>query len=415
MASLLEDCERERHLIQLQINSLLNITQAINNNVKSDGLFKMYQSFLGWEMNIKQMALFFREHGVWKCVSLLGADETLLDTNDTIADNFMNFTALGRVNESEHPFLRQFELVIPVLHKREPIAHTFIGGFSEHDDIYSKVQFITTITNMIAVAIENKRLAKQKSREELLNREVELASEIQKTLVPSILPSGEKYQLSSIYKPHLGVGGDYFDVIEFPDGKFAFCVADISGKGVGAALLMANFQANLHSLIHRFKGVNGERLDLCALATELNNAVHRVTKGDKYLTLFIAEFCLETRELTYVNAGHVPSILLKKTGEIEFLDKGTTIIGAFEELPFIEMGTVLIEKEALIFNYTDGLTDVQNDDGDEFSDAKLMSFVRGHAHLPVKMFNEKLLDVVEAFRGKQPLPDDITVLTCKVA
>ncbi len=411
----IEHLERELHLKQLQINSLLNITQAINSNVKAEGLFSMYQSFLNWEMSITKMALFFRESGRWTCVTSLGVDEELLDTNRSLDAEAFKFTAPSRVDDAVHEFLRQFDLVIPVLHKKEPIAYTFIGDLDENDDMYAKVQFITTITNMIAVAIENKRLVKRERREELLNREVELASEIQKSLVPSSLPSGEKYQLSSIYKPHLAVGGDYYDVIEFPDGKFAFCIADISGKGVGAAILMANFQANLHSLIHRFKGVNGERLALGELTTELNRAVNRVTKGDKYLTFFVGEFCLETRVLQYVNAGHVPPILMKNGGEITHLTTGSTVIGAFEELPFIDTGSVEIPEEAIIFNYTDGLTDVQNDDGEDFSEAKLLAFVRGHAHLSVKDFNTKLLEVVELFRGQQELPDDITVLTCKLA
>jgi phosphoserine phosphatase RsbU/P len=410
----LEECERERHLIQLQINSLLTITQAINSNVKAPDLFKMYQSFLSWEMNIKKMALFFREDEKWVVVASVGVSPDDLGVENSIEDEFLNMRKMTRIEPDSHAFLQNFELVIPVLHKNEPIAFTFIGGFSEKDEIYPKVQFITTITNMVAVAIENKRLAKQKSREELLNRELQLATEIQQTLVPSILPSGEKYQLSSIYKPHLGIGGDYFDVIEFPDNKFVFCIADVSGKGVGAAILMANFQANLHSLIHRFKGANGENLDLAALMKSLNAAVFRVTKGEKYLTLFIAEFCLETRNLNYINAGHVPPILLEKNKKIRQLDLGTTVIGAFDELPFLEHGIEQVAGEALIFNFTDGLTDVLNENGDTFSEEILNSFVRENADLTVKDFNKKLLDVVENFRGKQPLPDDITVLTCKV-
>ncbi len=415
MDSRIERLERELHLKQLQINSLLNITQAINSNVKADGLFKMYQSFLSWEMSIQQMALFFLEHGQWTCVASLGVDDELLDEGGTLRDIPFAYTSMSRVEEGAHPFLQQFEIVIPVLHKKQPLAYAFIGGLDENDDMYAKVQFITTITNMVAVAIENKRLVKQDQRERLLNREVELASEIQKSLVPSSLPSGVRYQMSSIYKPHLAVGGDYYDVVEFPDGKFAFCIADISGKGVGAALLMANFQANLHSLIHRYKGVNGERLALRELTTELNRAVNRVTKGDKYLTFFIGEFCTEERTLHYVNAGHIPPILLKNGGEVVNLTLGSTVIGAFDELPFIESGEVEVPGEALIFTYTDGLTDVRNDDGDDFSEAKLLAFVRSHAHLAVKDFNTKLLEVVEHFRGKQELPDDITVLTCKLA
>ena len=128
MDSRIERLERELHLKQLQINSLLNITQAINSNVKAEGLFKMYQSFLSWEMSIQQMSLFFQENGQWTCVTSLGVDENLLDSGKTLHNTMLNYTSMSRVEASAHPFLRQFELVIPVLHKKSPIAYTFIGG-----------------------------------------------------------------------------------------------------------------------------------------------------------------------------------------------------------------------------------------------------------------------------------------------
>jgi len=117
-------------------------------------------------------------------------------------------------------------VVIPVKHKEQDIAFLFIGGLEEDDEMYNKVQFITTITNIIAVAIENKRLFKRQLEQSRMKREMELASEMQLQLVPSKLPSDECYELASIYKPQLGVGGDYFDYIELNEREFAFCVAD---------------------------------------------------------------------------------------------------------------------------------------------------------------------------------------------
>ena len=166
------------------------------------------------------------------------------------------------------------------MHKNTAIAYAFLGGFRDEDDVYSKVQFVTTITNIIAVAIENKRLFKTQVQQQIVNREVELAAEIQQALVPNRLPSGVNYQLSSIYKPHFAVGGDYYDVVEFPDGQIAFCIADITGKGVSAALLMANFQANFRALVSR-------RPALEELVNEMNAAVYRVTQGDKFITFFV--------------------------------------------------------------------------------------------------------------------------------
>ena len=399
----IDKLEREVNLKQLQINSLLAITQAINENVSAEGLFNMYNSFLRWEIGIRKMALFFKETDKWECKTALGVDELLLE-HDVNAE-LSKYRSTRGLENADHPLIREFDLVVPVMHKDEPIAYAFIGGFVDEDDVYNKVQFVTTITNVIAVAIENKRLFKTQLRQEILNREVELAAEIQRTLVPSRLPSGKNYQLSSIYKPHFAVGGDYYDVVEFPDGTIAFCIADITGKGVAAALLMANFQANLRTLVTRCQTLE-------EIVQEMNAAVHRVTQGDRFITLFLARYNVHTRTLHYINAGHTPPLLFSN-GEIIPLKNGCTVLGWLPELPFLEIGGICLTDEALIFTYTDGLTDVRNDAGEEFSEDKLVDFLSKNAQLGAKELNTALLNHVEAYRQRQPFPDDITVLTCR--
>jgi len=403
--SRIEKLEREVNLKQLQINSLLAITQAINENVSADGLFNMYNSFLRWEIGIRKMALFFKETGKWECVTSLGVEDQLLQYDINL--ELPSFRSTRGLENSEHPFVREFDLVVPVMHKDEPIAYAFIGGFMDEDDVYNKVQFVTTITNVIAVAIENKRLFKTQLRQEVLNREVELAAEIQRTLVPSRLPSGSSYQLSSIYKPHFAVGGDYYDVVEFPDGTIIFCIADITGKGVAAALLMANFQANLRALVTRCQTLE-------EIVQEMNAAVFRVTQGDRFITLFLARYDVDSRTLHYINAGHTPPLLIGTNGEVVPLKNGCTVLGWMPELPFLEIGGVCLTNEATLFTYTDGLTDVRNDAGEDFSEDKLITFLQKHVQLGAKDLNTRLLEHVEMFRGHQPFPDDITVLTCKV-
>jgi phosphoserine phosphatase RsbU/P len=402
--SRIEKLEREINLKQLQINSLLAITQAINDNVASEGLFTMYNRFLKWDIGIKKMALLFKEDNKWVCKTSIEIPEELFDHE--IARELSKYKSTLGLEDATHPFIKEFDLVIPVIHKTSPIAYAFIGGFNDEDDIYNKVQFVTTITNVIAVAIENKRFFKKQLRQEVLNREVELAAEIQRTLVPSKLPSGVKYDLSSIYKPHFAVGGDYYDAIEFSDGKILFCIADITGKGVAAALLMANFQANLHSLVHRCDTLE-------EIVHDMNTSVFKVTQGERFITFFIARYDANTRTLHYINAGHTPPILMMN-GEFCTLKNGTTVLGFMPELPFLEIGGVCLTGEALLFTYTDGLTDIRNRASEEFDEEKLADFLKHHAHLSSKDINTQLLEHVEIFREKVPLPDDITVLTCKV-
>ncbi len=400
----MEVLERELHLKQLQINRLLNITQAINNNVSAGDLYKMYSSFLSWEMGVRKMALFISNEDKWKCTTYIGIDEEL--TKKEIGERLQKFERLKNLEDEEDPFIKEFDVVIPVMHKKQPIAYAFIGGFEENEDMYNKVQFITTITNIVAVAIENKRLFKRQLEQERLKREMELASEMQKMLVPKSLPKSSCYEMASIYKPHLGVGGDYYDYVELKDRKIAFCVADISGKGVAAALLMANFQANFHALIHK-------EYSLDEFIRELNTAVLKTTNGERFLTFFGAIYDRQHKMLRYINAGHNPPVMVMND-QLTYLDKGCTILGSFDYLPNVEVGEVAITHDALILSYTDGLSDIQNEFGDYYDDGTLIDFVLNNYNLKPLDFNQALIERINQFKGSLSYPDDITVLTCKL-
>ena len=235
---------------------------------------------------------------------------------------------------------------------------------------------------------------------------MELASEMQRMLIPKSLPSKECYELASIYKPHLGVGGDYFDFMEFEDGKIVFCIGDISGKGIAAALLMANFQANFHTLINK-------RTDLDQFIHDLNKSVNLITKGDRFITFFIAEYDINERTLKYVNAGHNPPVLVTEES-VFLLNEGCTILGSFQELPRVDVGTFNISEEAVILTFTDGLTDLKNGNGEFLSEPVLYEFVKNHYAKSAANFNQLLMEQIEEFIGDQAYPDDFTVLTCKI-
>ncbi|RMG85519.1 MAG: serine/threonine protein phosphatase [Bacteroidetes bacterium] len=396
--------ERELNLKQLQINRLLNITQAINNNVKAKGLFDMYKSFLNWEMGVEKMALYFKNGDKWECVTYIGIDEA--DLQHDISGELEKYTHLNNLAGSKHPLIKQFQVVIPVNHKEQSLAYAFIGDFGEKEEMFNKVQFITTITNIIAVAIENKRLFKQQLEQEKFKHEMELASEMQMMLIPKELPKSKHYELSSIYLPHLNVGGDYFDFIELENDRVVFCIADISGKGMAAALLMANFQAYFHSLWHQYD-------NMIDFVKGLNEAVLKITKGDRFTTFFVADYDIISHKLRYINCGHNPPALAMKN-EVIRLDKGCTILGIFEELPSVEMGEILVDDEALILLFTDGLIDIKNKDGEFLDQEYGRKFILENYHLSASEFNEKMMKQVRAFNANATLPDDFTVLTCKI-
>lgn len=400
-----EMLERDLTLKQLQINRLLNITQAINDNLPAQVLFGMYNSFLSWEMGIKKMALYIKEEeGHWCCATSIGISEEMLKVD--VQDKLTTYTRLHNLTDEEHPLISMFDVVVPVRHKDTPIAYTFIGGFGKGDDMYDKVSFITTITNIIAVAIENKRLFKKQLEQESLKKEMELAGAMQQMLIPSTLPKNERYELASIYRPHSTIGGDYFDFIDYDDPRFAFCIADVSGKGAAAALLMSNIQATVRYLINK-------RIGAKAFIHELNASILNSAKGEKFITFFIAEFNTETNELVYVNAGHNVPVLYTKE-ELIPLDKGCTILGAFDDIVELEVGRMTLDDDALIILYTDGLTDIQNNKGIYFDEEELYPFIKEYAALPVDDFNAQLQDKIESFKGSNVFPDDVSILTCKI-
>jgi sigma-B regulation protein RsbU (phosphoserine phosphatase) len=400
---ILEKLERDLNLKQLQIKSLLAITQAINDNVSADGLYNMYKSFMSWEMGVTNMALFIQEDTEWHCVSHMNVSTSIL--NGQAEEVLLQYKRLHTVKKEDSAILQEFDIIIPVYHKDLPIAYALMGGIKEKEDIYNKIQFITTITNIIAVAIENKRLFKRQIEQERLKREMELASQVQKMLIPKNLPKGKGFELASIYMPHSTVGGDYFDYIQYDEQRFAFCIADISGKGVAAAILMANFQAILQSLIYQYR-------DLETFMLALNQAVYRITKSDKFITLFVGEINLRTKELQYINAGHFPPFLYMN-GHVQRLNKGCTVIGSFDQLPFIEMGELSLNGDGLILTFTDGLTDLKNDKSEYFDEEHIAQVVNEHATLSASEFNDQLLKKLENFRGNQAFPDDIAILTCR--
>lgn len=403
----IDKLERELHLRQLQVQRLLQITQAINNNVSVPDLFAMYQGFLKNELQLKRMTLFVKtnDEGQWDCVAHIGLKDNSWPVN--IADVLQQYSRPGTsLHGAKHPFLKKFNLIIPVLHKERPIAYVLVGAFEEEDDMYERVQIITTITNIIAVAIENKRLFKRQLEQERLEADLELGAQVQSMLIPKQLPTKGRYELSAVYQPVMGVGGDYFDYVEFDDDKLVFCIGDFSGKGVAAALLMANFQANFQTLIRK-------RTELAQFVTEINDAVFRVTNGERFVTFFVAEYDLNNGTLNYVNAGHPPPALLTENG-IKLLTEGTMILGSFPELPLLEVGKVQLPDQALIVTYTDGLTDLQSPAGEYFDEEILYDFARRQYGRSARDFNRALRAKVEDFRGNTALPDDLTVLSCRV-
>jgi sigma-B regulation protein RsbU (phosphoserine phosphatase) len=185
-----------------------------------------------------------------------------------------------------------------------------------------------------------------------------------------------------------------------------WCVADVSGKGISAALIMANFQASLRALV-------SIDISLTELIKRLNLNVFKNTNGDRFITLFIGVYNEKTRKLKYINAGHNASIVLQNNKAFT-LKEGSMMIGAFDELPFVKEGEIMIEKEAIIFNYTDGIIEFDGEEDQSIEEEELIEFLLANSHKEVKDIHELLLNKMETLRNFEEATDDITILSLKI-
>ena len=216
----------------------------------------------------------------------------------------------------------------------------------------------------------------------------------------------EYFEIATHYLPHQQVGGDYYDFISLNKHEHIFCMADVSGKGMAAALLMSNFQANLHALIKN-------RPVLTNLVAELNDCVSKTAKGEKFITFFIGLINFKKGEINYVNAGHNPPVLCSKN-KSELLDKGTTGLGMFDELPFINEGHVKISSGDSVFCYTDGITELENLKGDFYGMEALKLFIEQNINnSSLDKFHERLIADLDQFREGNSFSDDVTILSLR--
>lgn len=250
-------------------------------------------------------------------------------------------------------------------------------------------------------------LEEQRERQRLAH-EVEIASEVQQELFPRTLPSVPGLDLAAICRPARVVSGDYYDFISLSPTRVAMVVADISGKGIFAALLMASLQAALRSTTLFETGAGSAEI-----VSRLNRHLFKNTSDDRYATLFYAIYDSEAKTLTYTNAGHLPPLFIIDSC-VQNLDQGGTVVGLFEDATYAEC-TMLVKPGSLLVAFSDGLTEPENVYGEEFGIARVRSEVLHHRDLPAQRLAEGLVNAVEQWAGTPEQSDDITVVVARMS
>jgi sigma-B regulation protein RsbU (phosphoserine phosphatase) len=391
-------------LKELELNSLLEITQAINDNLPEEVLYKIYGFTIRGNLNIKKLALYVLDDH-WECKVNFGTEIKFSD--QPLEERFLNYQKIQALSKLGNSPFFEFQKIVPIAHKDKKLAIVFISGYEEKQDQEINTNFIQALSNIIIVAIENKKLARKQIEQEMIKRELEIASNVQQFLFPKKLPYSEAIKIDSFYKPHHSIGGDYYDYIEISANQVLFCVADVSGKGIPAALLMSNFQAALRTL-------SRQTTLLQDIVTELNHQVMSNAEGQHFITFFGAIYDKKNKRLKYVNSGHNPPILARKNHEIELLTVGSTVLGAFKELPFLNIGIIEDLEEFLFCGFTDGLTEITNSKNEEFGEDEIIKVVKNNIDQDPIELNSMIIKEMEEFKGENSFKDDITLFTCKI-
>jgi len=276
-----------------------------------------------------------------------------------------------------------------------------VTAFSDLDKL-----LLQAIGRQVQASIENEYLLGQSLEKERMEKELNLAAAIQQRIIPKQLPQIDGYEIAGINIPSKEVGGDYYDCIDLGGGKFALIIADVAGKGISAALLVNTLNAALYSYLEF-------NLPLTDLADKLNKLIFKSSPSDKYITFFIAVLNSKTGELDAVNAGHNPIFLIRKNGDLEQIEAGGIGLGMLDfGIPY-EGKKLNFENGEKLFLYTDGIPEAMNICEEEYSDEKMIEFLKTNSGKTPHDFIDLIVKDVRKHVGAAQQSDDITSLFIK--
>ncbi|GBD90724.1 phosphoserine phosphatase RsbU [bacterium BMS3Abin04] len=298
-------------------------------------------------------------------------------------------------------------LAIPMLIKGETKGLILLGKrLNNLTYTKSDIEYVSSVGGLAIISIENSRLFKEAIEKQKMEKDLEIAKNIQQNLLPSSIPKLEEIEISAYNKTARQVGGDYYDLIKLNDKELLLAIADVSGKGVQAALLMANLQAFLKSIVK-------QNIPLVHASNLINDLVSENTTNGSFITFFWGKLNLETKVFEYVNAGHNPPLLLRN-GEIIKLKKGGMILGVMNTVIPYESEKVSLKTDDVIVLFTDGITEAMNTKNEEYSDERLEELSLQKANASSEEILNAIIDDIHEHTWDAEQSDDITCLVIKV-
>jgi sigma-B regulation protein RsbU (phosphoserine phosphatase) len=273
--------------------------------------------------------------------------------------------------------------------------------YSDYD-----VEFIYSVGSLAIISLENRRLFKEALEKQKLEEELEFARDIQQNLLPSQIPPTNNFDIAAINLPSKQVGGDYFDIIKVDEGKYIIAIADVSGKGIPASLLMANMQAFLQV-------ISKQNIDIATATALINDLITQNTSDGRFITFFWGLLDDNEKKLTYVNAGHNPPILVRQNKIIR-LSEGGIILGVMKTIMTYNSNSIDLESGDKIILFTDGVSEAMNPYSEEFSENRLEQIAINTSSLSAAETMNNIRKEIEEFVQGAPQSDDLTMLIISV-
>ena len=391
-----------------ELQTLFELGKELNSTLDLDEIVKQFGYALMGQLMVSKFLLYLKTEGSFELFHGKGFSQENIEILSPYVDQITGFSEpllVRNKRDDLHKALRKANIaaLIPLAIQGENKGTLCIeerkgnNPFSPED-----LQFLHTMGGQAIISIENARLFKESLERQRLQEELNIAREIQQGLLASDFDIGTEWEVFGKNVASLEVGGDYFDVIKLDDGRVALAIADVSGKGAGASLLMSNVQASLRALINI-------ESDLGLLVRRINEILYENTTADKFITFFVAVLDPKSRKLTYCNAGHNPPLRFSETGEVTPLEEGGLIIGMMPGVNY-KTETIDIVKGDKIVMYTDGITEAENKEEDEYGEKRLIDHVKRNLHLSPKELLDSIVNDVDNHADDISSQDDVTLL-----
>lgn len=303
------------------------------------------------------------------------------------------------------------ELLLPLAVREKLLGFISLGPKkSEEPYTGTDVRLLKSVAAQTGLALENadlmREIAAEIAQRERMNREVEIAREVQERLFPQKLPAIAGLDYAGHCRPALGVGGDYYDFLALPRGHLGVAIGDVSGKGIAAALMMASLQASLRSEATRAPE------NLAAAIANVNRLVYEASSANRYATFFYGQYDPVTRQFDYVNAGHNPPMLFhcaQGKWTVTRLDVGGVVVGLLESYPY-QQGRVAMAAGDVLVAFTDGISEAMNKADEEWGEERMIAVIEACSGMAAQAILERILSAADAFAAGAEQHDDMTLV-----